>query len=123
MLLPEMTSRAVTVVPPIVLFGRPVLDDHADVVGQGLRAGRVGADVVARDDVAGRPRVGDIHAVAAVARDHVTGAGRGPADGVVARAGVDSHAAGRCPGPQCRWRSMPMKSPSTTLPLVPPSTM
>ena len=75
------------------VVGRPVLDDHAVVVGQGVRAGRVGADVVPLDDVAGRPRVGDIDAVLAVARDDVAGAERA-ADGVVAGAGEDGHAAG-----------------------------
>src|SRR5262249_48520403 len=43
----------------------------------------VGADVVARDHVAGRAAIGDLHAGAGVAADDVAGRGCGAADQVV----------------------------------------
>ena len=87
------------------VVGRAVLDDDAVVVGQGVQAGRVGADQVSRDDVAGRAGVGDIDAVLAVGRDDVAGAGDVAADRVVAGAGVDGDAAGPvAQAPRSRWR-------------------
>ena len=65
------------------------VDLDAGVVGEGDAAGRVGADVVAGDHVAGRARAGDLDAVAGVARDDVAGACGRAADRVARRAAVD----------------------------------
>ncbi len=58
-----------------------------------VRAGDVGADGVALDDVVGRVAVGDVDAVALVAQDDVAGGGRRPADRVVRGPLVDDDAA------------------------------
>ena len=69
-----------------------VLDHHAVRVGHSERAGDVGADIVALDEVIRRARVGDQDAVAGVAGDDVAGAGRRAAHDVGDRPADQVHA-------------------------------
>src|SRR5439155_1345997 len=100
--LPEMTLPAPAAVPPMVSPLAGPARRAADGVAAGAAgdvdtirhvaerggAGGVGADEIARDDVAGHGRPREPDAVQAVAADDVARACDGAADGVVLRRGA-----------------------------------
>ena len=77
--------RSADVDPPIVLPAAGEEQHTVAGIGHGVFAGRVGADQVAFDDIAGRGRRCKRDAVPRVARDHITQARAGPADRVARR--------------------------------------
>src|SRR5690606_31134159 len=70
---------------------RLVVQANTTRVAQRYRAGLVGADVVAQDDVARRAQLSDVHADRASV-DNVPGGCRGAADRVIRRPAADADA-------------------------------
>ena len=94
--------------------------DAVIAVGQAVMAGDIGADVIPFDQVAGRTRVGDVHAPLGIARDDVAGGGGGPADRAVPSTRRRSRPRPwTFPTAAVPAKLVPIRSPSTRLLLEP----
>ncbi len=94
-LLNAMRLPSPAAVPPMRLL-LAVLENatHVGIVRRDDRAGRVGANIIAKDGIVGCGRPIKFHTIAGVAGDDIPRAGRRTTDDVVVRAGVEAHAVG-----------------------------